>query len=32
MAVWSVQKLGTEMLKIRDLFWTVHGLLVSLVL
>ena len=32
MAVWSVPKLGTEMLEIRDLFWTIHGLLVWLVL
>ena len=32
MVVWSVLKLGTEMLEIRDPFWTVHGLLVWLVL
>ena len=32
MAVWSVPKLGTEMLEIRDTFWIVHGLLVWLVL
>ena len=32
MAVWSVPKLGTEMMEIRDPFWTVHGLLVWLVL
>ena len=32
MTVWSVPKLGTKMLEIRDPFWTVHGLLVWLVL
>ena len=32
MAVWPVPKLGTEMLEIRDPFWTVHGLFVWLVL
>ena len=32
MAVYLVPKLGTEMLEIRDPFWTVHGLLVWLVL
>ena len=32
MAVWSVPKLGTEMMEIWDPFWTVHGLLVWLVL
>ena len=32
MVVWSVPKFGTEMLKIRDTFWTVHGLFGWLVL
>ena len=32
MAVWSVPKLGIEIMEIRDPFWTVHGLLVYLVL
>ena len=32
MTVWLVPKLGTEMLEIRDPFWTVHGLFVWFVL
>ena len=32
MVVWSVSKLGTEMLEIWDMFWTVHGLFGWLVL
>ena len=32
MTVWSIPKLGTEMMEITDPFLTVHGLLVWLVL
>ena len=32
MAVWSVPKLGTELLEFLELIWTVHGLFKLLVL
>ena len=32
MDVWSVPKLGIEILEIRDTFWTIHGLFGWLVL
>ena len=32
MAVWPVPKLRTDMLEIRDPFWTVHDMFVWLVL
>ena len=32
MAIWSIPKFGTEILEIRDTFWTLHGLFGWLVL